>query len=1520
MAKSKQTDALALFHPPVRQWFERAFATPTLPQQKGWPAIARGGHTLLLAPTGTGKTLAAFLHCLDRLMFESPRPDERRCRVVYFSPLKALAVDVERNLRAPLQGISRVAADLGEPFRIPEVAIRTGDTPQKERARFSRDPAEILITTPESLFLMLTSNVREALRSVDTVILDEIHSLVPTKRGAHLALTLERLDAIAEKKIQRIGLSATQRPLDEVARFLGGVQTPGRARKRSADQDPTSEIRDEFSTHVSTAFRPVEIVDAGSRKPLELTIEVPVEDMARLGEHLPATAPERDEPSRSIWSAIHPRLLELIRAHTSTLIFVNGRRGAERLAGALNDLAGEVLVQAHHGSIAREQRQAIEENLKAGTVRGLVATSTLELGIDMGAVDLVVQIEAPPSVASGMQRIGRAGHSVGAPSRGVLFPKFRGDLVACAALTRAMQDGEVEATRFPRNPLDVLAQQLVAMCAVEAWEVDALYAAVRRAANFAELARPAFDGVLDMLSGRYPSDAFAELRPRLTWDRNAGTVTAREGAKRLAVANAGTIPDRGLYGVFLAGIEGKPGARVGELDEEMVFESKVGETFVLGASTWRIQEITHDRVLVAPAPGEPGRMPFWRGDPPTRPLELGLKIGALVRELGEATPRAATERLIRHHALSKLAAKNLLAYLADQRAATKAVPDDRTVLIERGRDEVGDWRVCVLSPLGGQIHAPWSMAVAAKIRATLGTEPEVLYTNDGFALRLPESDAPPDPRLFLPSPEELEKQVMDELGGTALFAARFREAAGRALLLPKRRPGGRTALWQQRKRAADLLAVASHHASFPVLLETYRECLRDVFDMPALERTLSQIRAGRMRVEVADPPSPSPFASTLLFGFVANYIYEGDAPLAERRAQALAIDHAQLRELMGEAELRELLDPRDLHQLEAELQHVEPKRHARGPDAVHDLLLRLGDLSRDELAKRTTGELDTWLSALEKAERIVRIELAGETRFIAVEDAARFRDGADVSLPEGIPAALLEPVADALGDLIGRYARTHGPFTASEVATRLGLSLGDVEPGIRARIDSGKLLEGAFRPTGVGSELCDPDVLRTLRARARARLRAEVEPVEPAVLGRFLANWQGVSKPGRGRDALLRTIEKLQGLALPASVLESEILPARVEGYLPGDVDALAASGEVIWRGVEKLGERDGRVALHLAENASTLVPPHELLEPQPALDPREAKLLQLLSARGASFFNELHAALGGYPAELVRALWNLVWKGLITNDTLSPLRAHVESAAHREKRERVMARGGHAVRSAPPDASGRWSLWSARAGSPTTPTAWSAAQAQQLLQRYGLVGREVARSEGLPGGFGAVYPAFKAMEDAGKVRRGFFVSGLGAAQFALPPVLDQLRAQRDPPEPAQSILLAAVDPANPWGALLPWPTSDGGPALQRAAGAHVVLVNGALAAFASKGARQVRLFLPESEPEHTATMEAVAQRLSMLASGPGPFRAGMLVEELDGRPASEHPAAPAFGRAGFSATSQGLQLRRAAGWGPRLS
>src|SRR5262245_55945547 len=914
---------MSSFHPAVSEWFSAAYPAPTKAQQMGWPPISRGEWTLIFAPTGSGKTLTAFLWALDRLMFVPPPPKERRCRVVYVSPLKALAVDVERNLRAPLAGIANLAGQRGDELVMPSIAIRTGDTPSSERARFNRDPSDILITTPESLYLMLTSNARETLRGVHTVIVDEVHALVPNKRGAHLAISIERLTRLSDAPPQRTAAAAAQTPPGEVARYLGGG-------------------------------RDITIVNTAEKKQLQLQVEVPVEDMAKLGDpsiDIPA-GPAASAPGRaSIWPAIHPRLLALIRAHRSTLIFVNSRRLAERMAAALNELAGQTLVQAHHGSIARPQRIEIEDALKSGRLPALVATSSLELGIDMGAVDLVIQIEAPPSIASGMQRIGRASHQVGAVSSGIIFPKYRGDLLACAAVTEAMKQGAIEPTRYPRNPLDVLAQQLVAMIAVEPWHADELFSAIRAAAPFAELSRTSFDGVLDMLSGLYPSDEFAELRPRITWDRTTNLITARPGAKQVAITSGGTIPDRGLYGVFLAGAE-KGSARVGELDEEMVFESRVGETFLLGASTWRIEEITHDRVLVTPAPGQPGKMPFWRADAAERTVPFGERIGRLVREISAMKPEAAVKRLTREHDLDELAAKNFLQYLQDQREATGAVPDDRTVVVERVLDDLGDWRVCVLTPFGGRIHAPWAMAMSAKVRDELGIDVETMWTDDGFIVRFPDTEAPPRAELATPDPDEVEQLVMRQLGASSMFAAKFREAAARALLLPRHRPDRRMPLWMQRKRAYDLLQVAARFGSFPMILETYRECLRDVFDVAALVATARKIRERQIRVVVADTEKPSPFAGSLLFRYVANFIYDGDAPLAERRAQALAIDQAQLRELLGEPELRELLDPDALHQTEIELQHLDERHKAKSVDAIHDLLLRIGDLTLDEIEAR----------------------------------------------------------------------------------------------------------------------------------------------------------------------------------------------------------------------------------------------------------------------------------------------------------------------------------------------------------------------------------------------------------------------------------------------------------------------------------------------------------------------------------------------------------------------------------------
>jgi len=1556
---------LDLFHASVREWFAASFPSPTRPQELGWPAIARGDSTLILAPTGSGKTLAAFLWCLNRLMFEPPPPPKQRCRVLYVSPLKALAVDVERNLRAPLAGIANAARASGTSIHVPEIAIRTGDTPAIERARFGRESADILITTPESLFLLLTSNARARLTLVDTVIIDEIHALVPSKRGTHLALSLERLEALREngaadlelghssRRLQRIGLSATQRPLDEVARFLGGAEPRGkpraagkRPRNRTAHavEEVETALHEEFAGgDKAPTYRPVTIVNAADRKPLRLRIEVPVEDMARpdrSGRSSAGNEPNgpnvSNVPNVSIWSSIYPRLLDLIHAHHSTLIFVNSRRLAERLAGALNELAGEPLVRSHHGSLARVARSEVEDLLKAGRIKALVATSSLELGIDMGAIDLVVQIEAPPSVASGLQRVGRAGHQAGATSEGIIFPKFRGDLVACAAVTRAMHEGRVESTRYPRNPLDVVAQQIVAMAGVDSWDVDDLFARIRCAAPFADLSMRMFEGVLDMLSGRYPSDEFAELRPRVTWDRVHGMIAAREGAKRVAIANAGTIPDRGLYGVFLAGAD-RP-VRVGELDEEMVFESQVGETFTLGASTWRIEEITHDRVLVTPAPGEPGKMPFWHGDREGRPIELGYAIGKLIRDLRGLSRPAAIERLVRDHDLDAGAAENLLRYLDDQ-AASGAIPDDRTIVIERCLDELGDWRVCLLSPLGSRIHAPWAMAATAHIRNRTGMDVEVMWGDEGFVVRFPEVENPPDPALLLPDVEDVEPLVLRQLGSTSLFAARFRETAARALLLPRRRPGMRTPLWQQRKRAADLLAVAARFGSFPALLETYREILRDHFDMPALVDTLKKIGTRTLRVATIDSPAPSPFAASLLFSYVANYIYDGDAPLAERRAQALSVDQAQLRELLGDAELRELLDADAIVTLEAQLQHRDDKYKVRTKDGLHDLLLRIGDLSPDEVEARTTlGDVPATMHALEDERRVVSLPIGGARRYVAVEDVARYRDALGVPLPVGLPESLLEPVRDPAGDLALRYARSHGPFTAREFAARYGLGVGIATALLLQLTAAGKIIEGEFRPGGTEREWIDPDVLRALRRRSLARLRQEIEPVDVEALGRFLVSWHGIGSGRRGLEALLDAIEQLQGAAIPASVLESEVLPARVDDYTPSMLDTLMSAGEVVWVGVEPLGERDGRVALYLTDHVARLRPP---FAPTPELEGRAADILEYLREHGASFFAAIHdGSGGGFPNESVDALWTLVWQGLVTNDTMQPLRAYTRTEDTRAaKRHR-----GAAFRSrrlVPPRAEGRWSLvqparqlvrQSARREGGRdrgAATEWATAMAQQLLTRHGVITRETVAAESIAGGFSAVYQVLKAMEDAGRIRRGYFVAGLGAAQFAMPAALDLLRSMRDAPEDTRTVVMAATDPANPYGTLVKWPdvapqsTTDGpgsGRGPTRGAGALVVLVDGRAAAYLRRGERELLLFLPESEPLRSRVGREVARLLLHLAAT-REGRRGMLLAEIDGAPATAHPAARLFVEEGFAATAMGIQARsdkvKPRGYGP---
>lgn len=1551
-------DPLASFHPAVSTWFRSALGEPTRAQALSWPHIAEGATTLLLAPTGSGKTLAAFLSAIDRLS-RSPAPaPDKRLRVLYVSPLKALAVDVERNLRAPIAGIAAASGRLGADLRRLEVAVRTGDTPALDRAKMLRAPPDILITTPESLYLLLTSSHRAILTSVETVIVDEIHQMAASKRGAHLFLSLERLEALREEasapvtngaprrpRLQRVGLSATQRPLDEIARLLGGADV-----KRNRVQP-----------------RPVAIVDASAKKTLSITVEsarAPAADLDGLD--------DGSGDAKSIWPGVHARLVERVRAARSTMIFVNSRRLAERLATALNEAAGEEIALAHHGSVAKDRRRAIEERLKAGDLPAIVATSSLELGIDMGAVDQVIQVEAPPSIASGIQRIGRASHHVGGVPSGVLVPKHKHDLLACAAASVGIEDGDVESTFYARNPLDVLSQQIVAIAAVGLGrratpaktarrraspddrpietDVEELWALVRRAAPFAELPRASFDGVLDMLSGRYPSDEFAGLRPRITWDRAAGTITPRAGAQRLAILNGGTIPDRGLYGVFLAtdasgdddvakgSTKGKPSRRVGELDEEMVFELREGEVFLLGASSWRVDQITRDRVLVTPATGSPGKMPFWHGDRAGRTVAFGARIGKLARAIASVPTAEARELLVKEHHLDDNAVDDLVAYVREETKATGTVPSDRTIVVERVPDELGDLRICVLTPFGSRVHAPWAMAAQKRLREERAGDIEAVWSDDGIVFRVPGGESPPPIDLLFPSSEDVSDIVTRELASSSLFAARFRESAARALLLPRHAIGKRMPLWAQRKRSADLLAIASRYPAFPIVLETYREVLRDAFDLPGLVDLLRAIEARKVRVTTVDAKVPSPFAASLLFTFAGNFIYDEDAPAAERRAQALTIDHAQLRELLGEAELRKLLDPEVVLEHERTLQRRDrPLKHA---DAVHDLLLWLGDLTPDEIAQRAPqGPVAAWLSDLTANKRVVRARIAGETRLIAVEDAARYRDALGVVLDRGLPDVFLAATTDALVSLVARYARTHGPFTAIAIATRWGIGEAAVTTALDALTAEGRLTRGSFLPLALGAsdrarppasadgpraaaphvggpptplEHIDVEVLRALKQKTLARLRKAIEPVSSAAFARFLIDWHGIvtgrapTAHARPLDRLVEVIGRLEGCPIPASVLESDVLPARVPGFHPHHLDQLLATGEIVWAGVAPIGANDGRIALYRTEREPLLATP--ILDAPPS-GPLHAKLRALFERRGAVFFAEIARTIGGYPGDVLEALWDLVWSGEVTNDALEPLRSRArESGRSREGRRARAPRppGG------PAGSEGRWSLRRSRWEREPTPTERAAATGRALLERYGVVLREAGAAEALPGGFGYVYDVYRAMEEQGRLRRGYFVAGRGATQFALPGAEERLRAplaatSDDEEQAPRATVLAATDPANPWGSLLPWPET-GGRTAQRAPGARVILFEGRLLAWLSRGGHHVATFLTREEPAWTQDAERLARALIDLARAPRSHdhRATMLAS-IDGVPAPESPLAGVLVAHGFVARQGSL-------------
>jgi len=1430
-------DPLAVFSSPTKAWFERAFAAPTPAQALGWPAIARGGHVLIQAPTGSGKTLAAFMIGIDRL---NAAPGEG-LRLLYVSPLKALNYDIERNLRSPLAGLGSELS----------VAVRTGDTPADERRRMLKTPPDILITTPESLFLLLTSQARETLRGIETVILDEVHAVAGTKRGSHLALSLERLEELVERPFQRIGLSATQRPLAEIGRFVAGSE------------------------------REIELVDAGTRKELDLEVVVPLEDMRELGSTADLSVPPLadgvqmgsgvEQSSRSIWPSIYPAILELVRQHRSTIVFVNNRRLAERLALRLNELAEEEIARAHHGSLAREQRLVVEELLKAGKIPCLVATSSLELGIDMGAVDLVIQVESPKSVARGLQRVGRAGHDLQSVSRGRIFPKFRADLLESAVVARAMREGAIEETRIPRNPLDVLAQQIVAICADEEISVADLHTLVRRAYPFSDLSRAQLENVLDMLAGRYPSDEFAELRPRIVWDRTTGVVRGRTGARRLAVTNAGTIPDRGLFGVHL--VDG--GGRVGELDEEMVYEAREGQTFLLGASTWRIEDITRDRVLVSPAPGAPGVAPFWKGEGVGRPAELGERIGRASRELVALSHKEAPGRLQEEYGLDARAAKNLLTFLREQEAATGVVPSDRTVVVERFRDEIGDWRVCVLTPFGGRVHAPWAMALAARLRDSLDVEAQSIWSDDGIALHFPDADVPPPLSDLLLDPEEIEELVLTELAQSALFGSRFRENASRALLIPRRRPGQRTPLWQQRLKAQSLLQVARRYPQFPIVLETYRECLQDVFDLPALRKILKGIQTRELDLVEVETASASPFASSLLFDYVATYMYEDDTPPEERRAQALSLDRGLLRELMGVEELRELLDLGAIEQVESSLRPTP-----RNADELHDLLRRAGPL--------LDGEYDRgFAETLVRERRALRARLGDAELFAAVEDAGLLRDAFGVMPPGGVPNVFLEPVSEALAAVSRRYARSHGPFTTAEIAGRFGLDPASVESALQGLEHDEKLVRGELRPGGTEREWCDPDVLRRIRRATLAVLRREVEPAEQAALGRFLPAWHGIGRRQTLREALV----PLQALPLPVSLWESDVLPRRVPAYRPADLDALCASGDVVW-----VGAGLDRVAVYFREDAVLLGPPAAEAPPEGAAHAAIRASLR----QSALFWSDLLVATELEPGEALSALWDLVWAGEVTNDSWAPLRASRRYEAPRPERGRRRFLRSRA--SAPSPTQGRWAL--ARSLFPERPE--RRALAELLLERQGIVTRDGVRGEGVKGGYGAVYAELRALETLGVCRRGYFVEGLGGAQFALPGAVERLRELRTDgarDDDHDTLVLAAADPAQPYGASVAWPRRSGARAA-RVAGAWVVLLGGEAVLFVERGGRSL---VPLREPDPEWLRPALAALVAHVRSG-GAKR--LAVERFDGVPVVESEAMDLLVESGFLAGPRRAVLR----------
>lgn len=1330
----------SLFHPAVFRWFSKTFHQPTPPQEMAWPVIARGEDVLLLAPTGWGKTLAAFLYALDWLIRQGvegePPPG---VAILYLSPLKALNNDIHHNLEAPLQGIREAADELNLSLPPLTRGLRTGDTSPSKRQSMLRHPPQILMTTPESLFLMLSSKAHEMLKQVKFVIVDEIHTLFPNKRGAHLALSLARLAYLVSSPIQRIGLSATLAPLDQVAAFLRGTG-PG--------------------------VSPVQILDAGNRKELDLKIRLSVEDLASL-------------PEKTIWPSIYRLLLQLIQEVRTTLVFVNSRRLAERITVNLNHLAKKTVARTHHGSISREVRLEVEGLLRKGQLPCIVATSSLELGIDIGFIEQVIQVESPGEVARGLQRVGRAGHTLHQKSTGYLIPKSRTDLLESAVIFREMKKGRIEEVSSPQNPLDVLAQHLVAMTATRCWQLEEIYRLITWAYPFATLSRNDLEGVLAMLSGQYETRGYLDLKPRLFWDRKNNQVRSDPYGKRLAYTGGGTIPDRGYYRVQL----GTGGPSLGELDEEFVYERRIGDTFLLGTSSWQIAEIKEDVVIVRPSQSGEGLVPFWRAEQKSRSFLLGRRVGEFLEECEgffQGEKRGCPILWLKEEcSLEEKGALALYRFLEDGRKALGALPTHRHLVVEEFFQGEGERRILLHSPYGSRFHLLLSLLFREEFKRELGFSVEALPSDDGLLFRFP-AEAPFPGFPWGVVLDHLEEKVAQQVSSTALFGMTFRHCAQRSLVLPKGDFSRRQALWLSRLKAKNLLDGVKKIPDFPLIKETYREILSDFFPLEEAQRVFQDIQAGEIICSHVERKVPSPFAVSHLFNFTAGFLYGDDTPLASESSD-FGFTSKALKDLGG----RSLPVPLNEKVIESVVQRIQGLSFKRvTPEKVLHFLYRRGDVLLPELSTLFPGreeELENILSLLQEEGEVVSL-LQGTKNFLMVPSRLPLYLGALPGSQVRGEHPLPLPYREAFSQLIAQYARTHGPFTTQELVKRYNLPSHQVKKELSLLKEEGILEQGSFLP-GEEEVWCNRDLFQEIWQRSRGVRRRSIQPQTQKEYSKFLATWHGV---GGGED-LATVLHRLQGLFLPAHLWEGVILPSRILTYSPHDLDSLLLSGQFSWQ-IQGTESSFGLVFTPVFPLLPGLFQDFlgKYIRSLPSVKKHlswEARRVQdCLTEKGALTFPQLLMELSFPTPTLWQSLQELLFSGYITNDTLGPVRYLLQTSPKSR-------RGSKGVLSSSVMATmGRWSLVTPSQTEDVILQVWA------LLSRYGILSPVTVKKAGES--WGEISPILYQLEMVDILRQGYLVEGLGGMQFARPEVLSLLQQKR--PQSSFCQVFSQEDPANP--------------------------------------------------------------------------------------------------------------------------